>query len=235
MLQTKVIVESKHGVQQVTLLRPVLRSVAVRLVHAQIHYADYVKLFDAHFTAPLQNGFEPEELLFCGFGEDGVGANNSFFIRAEAHVYACLQALHAVTDNMSHVVYYALGWNLENRPPLENTSFKTIKKRLTKEATESTWVKAICKVFESLENDNDFKALQNATNHIKHHGGLPIVVGPNDDDGEPFTGKLQSYRRHNDVINEDAILERIERSHSTIRRFVVEAGCALNEILLHSR
>lgn len=232
---TRETVGTLFGRQQLDLLAPVVRSVRVRLLHALIHYTDYCKLFDLHFTNHIADGFKPIELLFGGNGEDGVGANNSFFIRAEAHVYAGLQALHAVADNMAHVVYYSLGWNLESKPSLASTGFYTIKERLINDAAVAPELRGLRDVFVILCGDGDFKALENATNHLKHHGGLPIEVGLNDDDGAPLIGKLKSFRRKLDLKPAEAVVNRLEQSQVVMNRFVVEAGCSLNEILMHRR
>jgi hypothetical protein len=219
-----------HGTEQFLLIGPVIRAVAVRLAHAQIHYSDYLSLFDKRFTDHLGE-FEAVELLFGGDGTDEVGANNSFFIRAEAYVYASLQALHAIADNMAHVVYYALGWNLDQRLSLGAVSFHKVLEQLSLATGNGEPLTQVAAAFEALKTDPDFKALENATNHIKHHGGLPVSVGLTGEHGEAVEARLMEYQRRSTTQASEPVLMRMERSHASLGKFVLNAGKALNEVL----
>lgn len=124
MNRTRELIGQKYGAAQLATLRPVMRAVTIRLEHARIHYRDYKHLVDTHLVKPLQDGVPAWNLMFVS-DEDEVGANNPFFISCEAQVYACVQAMHAIADNLAHVAYYALGWNVDNKPPLHRVALVT--------------------------------------------------------------------------------------------------------------
>lgn len=228
--ETKELTGRLHGAAQHLLIGPVIRAVAVRLAHVQIHYSDYQSLFKKHFTDRLGE-FEALALLCGGDGSDEVGANNLFFIRTEAHVYASLQALHAIADNMAHVVYYALGWNLDQKLSLGAVSFHKVLEQLNLATRSGEPLSHIAAAFEVLKVDPDFKALENATNHIKHHGGLPVSIGLTGEHGEAVEARLMEYQRRSTMQASEPVLMRIERSHASIGLFVLNAGTAVNEVL----
>ncbi|MBE0586552.1 MAG: hypothetical protein IH617_00740 [Hydrogenophaga sp.] len=229
--QTREMTGRLHGSKQFTLIGPVVRSVAVRLAHVQIHYSDYLGLFKKHFTDHLGDEYSAEELLFGEDGSDDIGANNSFFIRAEAHVYASLQALHALADNMSHVVYYALGWNLDQRLSLRDVSFHRILSQLNVGTQNGEPLDRLVSAFETLKSDPEFLALENAANHLKHHGGLPVSLRLTGENMEALEASLMEYKRLGVPQPSQPVLSRIERSHAAVAMFVFNAGTALNEAL----
>ena len=55
--------------------------------------------------------------------------------QAEGYVYASVQAQHAIADNLAHVLYYSLGWNVDQRIPLGRVSLGTVCAQLARETT----------------------------------------------------------------------------------------------------
>ncbi|HOE44061.1 MAG TPA: hypothetical protein PLB25_20880, partial [Rhodoferax sp.] len=170
----KELVGKRFGSKQLALIRPVLRAVNVRLYHSSMHYDDLNTVTVRHLDEPLISGVPPWQLMFTGEGE--TGTNNLFFIACEAHLFACIQALHAAADNLAHVLYYGLGWNLEGKPPKGKVSIKTIRGRLLQLGQSRHELRPIYGPLDVLVNSHQFKLLEDAANHIKHHGGLHASV-----------------------------------------------------------
>ena len=53
---TKEFVGKKYDADQLVKLSPVMRAVNIRLIHAQIHYADYQRLVESHLAKPIEDG-----------------------------------------------------------------------------------------------------------------------------------------------------------------------------------
>lgn len=228
---TRLLVFQRYGVDQLLKIRPVLRAVRVRLVHAQIHYAEYLQLFGQNFANPLVEGIAAEDLLIGGFDDESMGATNAFFVRAEAHVYACLQAMHAVADNLAHVVYYALGWNLQNRLPARNASLNSVIDRLRADEAVTPSLHAILEPLDRLKSDPSFKLVADATNHIKHHGGLPISIGLGNDETQPLKAYISSFMRRGKHVDAQDVNLVLGQGFVTLNRVVVDVGCAINAVL----
>jgi hypothetical protein len=230
---TRELVEHKYGRGQLVTLRPVLRAVSIRLVHARIHHRDYTRLLKTHFDEPLQGGVSMWELMVTS-DDEAIGANNMFFITCEAHLYACVQALHALADNLAHVAYYTLGWNLENKPPLHKVSMSTVLERLRQMMVRSIHLVPIYEVFADLRSKSQYDVLSEITNHLKHHGGLNVslALGPNDD--EPYRVMMSSFLRNEVQHPQREISAYLEEAYATMNRAMVQIGCALNNWLAHN-
>lgn len=228
---TRELVEKKHGADQLQILRPVLRAVSTRLLHARIHRQDYIRLVHTHFEEPIQQGVPWWEMMWMDAEKD-YGANNYFFVASEGYVYACIQALHAISDNLAHVTYYVLGWNHEGKPPLHKVSMTTVLDRLPSRTHNSPECAAILEAFQALDASPEYQALADATNHLKHHGGLPVRVGWGQEEDVPYTVHLGSFMRNGEHHPQREVSEYLETTFEVMSRATVAIGCALNNWLL---
>lgn len=227
---TREMVRERWGDKELEALRPVLRAVTTRLIHARIHYKDYQNLVSTHLAHPLEAGRPWWELMWVSEEKD-VGANNYFFVAAEGYVYACVQALHAIADNLSHVIYYSLGWNLDKRLPLYKVSLATVRVRLTQEVASAPDLAPLHLHLETLGREPNFEALSDATNHIKHHGGLPLRVSWGDSQEALYEMQLSAFSRKQHVRPPQEIAAFLKATYDTMNRAVVTTGRALNEWL----
>lgn len=53
---TRELVRARWGDTELEALRPVLRAVTTRLIHARIHFQDYQRLVNEHLHQPLEAG-----------------------------------------------------------------------------------------------------------------------------------------------------------------------------------
>jgi hypothetical protein len=227
---TRELVRARWGEQELEALRPVLRTVTTRLIHARIHFQDYQRLVNEHLRQPLETGTPWWELMWEN-EEKGIGASNYFFVAAEGYVYASVQALHAIADNLAHVVYYGLGWNVGQKIPLSKVSLATVRAQLVREATTSPELAPLHQQLEALCTASAYEALSDVTNHIKHHGGLPVRVGWGESEEAPYEVLLSAFSRKQQTQPPREVAAFLEEAYDTMSRAVVATGLALNEWL----
>lgn len=227
---TRELVRARYGESQLEVLRPVLRAVTTRLIHARIHFQEYQRLVTSHFDQPLEGGTPWWELMWVS-EEKGIGASNYFFVASEGYVYASVQALHAIADNLAHVVYYSLGWNTQQLLPLHKVSLATVSARLTQEVTTAPGLAFIQQQLDALGTAPTYEALSDVTNHIKHHGGLPVRVSWGVSHEAPYEVLMSAFSRKQQVQPPREIAVFLEETYDTMSRAVVTTGRALNEWL----
>lgn len=227
---TRELVRARWGEKELEALRPVLRTVTTRLIHARIHFQDYQRLVNEHLRQPLETGTPWWELMWES-EEKGIGASNYFFVAAEGYVYASVQALHAIADNLAHVAYYSLGWNAGQKIPLSKVSLATVRAQLAREAATSPELAPLHQQLEALCTASAYEALSDVTNHIKHHGGLPVRVGWGESEVAPYEVLLSAFSRKQHTQPPREVAAFLEETYDTMSRAVVATGLALNEWL----
>jgi hypothetical protein len=230
MSRTRELVRARWGDKELDALRTVLRAVTTRLIHARIHFQDYQRLVNEHLRQPLEAGTPWWELMWVS-DEKGIGASNYFFVAAEGYVYASVQAQHAIADNLAHVVYYSLGWNVDQRIPLSKVSLGAVCAQLERETATSPELAPLQQALEALSTAPACIALADVTNHIKHHGGLPVRVGWGESEQTPYEVLLSAFSRKQQTQPPREVAAFLEETYDTMSRAVVSAGLALNEWL----
>ena len=227
---TRELVLARWGDKELEALRPVLRAVTTRLIHARIHFQDYQRLVNEHLRQPLEAGIPWSELMWVNEAKD-IGASNYFFVAAEGYVYASVQAQHAIADNLAHVVYYCLGWNLDKRIPLGKVSLATLRAQLAREVETSPELIPLRQQLEALNAAPAYEALSDVTNHIKHHGGLPVRVGWGEPEESPYQVLLSAFSRKHQTQPPREIAAFLEETYDAMSSAVVTTGRALNDWL----
>lgn len=227
---TRDLVLARWGDKELEALRPVLRAVTTRLIHARIHFQEYQRLVNEHLRQPLESGTPWWELMWVN-EEKGTGASNYFFVAAEGYIYASVQAQHAIADNLAHVLYYSLGWNVDQRITVGKVSLGAVSAQLARETTTSPELAPIQQALNSLSTSPAYLALADVTNHIKHHGGLPVRVGWGESEKTPFEVLLSAFSRKQQTQPPREIAAFLEETDDTMSRMVVTTGLALNEWL----
>ncbi|MNT75047.1 hypothetical protein D3C72_2139090 [compost metagenome] len=69
------------------------------------------------------------------------------------------------------------------------------------------------------------------TNHIKHHGGLPVRVGWGQSEEAPYEVLLSAFSRKQQTQPPREVAAFLEETYDTMSRAVVATGLALNEWL----
>ena len=109
---TRNFVRHRFGVEQVELAGLSLGSTIDRLEYARFHYHEVRELIETRIE-PLQKS---QRLFIAMMGAERNERQRRYDeTRAHigAHVVACIQSLHAISDILAHAIYYSLGLNLQ--------------------------------------------------------------------------------------------------------------------------
>lgn len=109
------LVERAFGRDQVDLVKPCLQSVVDRQNFASYHFEEAQRLLKSFKRKHLSDN----NLLLALHGARNPPARVPFevlMIKVGAHVSACVQAIHAISDIMASGIYFATGLNLSEHP-----------------------------------------------------------------------------------------------------------------------
>lgn len=210
-----------------------LQSIVSRQKFAIYHYREFKRLVAVRFPAGRTH---EQELMALFTMSDQTWANLANEREAAAHVVACLQSLHAVSDTLAQVIYLALGPLV---PDLEGLGdARADMHRVFKALASSSICTNLHGLLGRLVEHPDFVYLSDVVNHVKHRR----ILGPNtmvdvDEDGlavplielrafdHPVPRQVRRYAARN---VDDFLTSEYDRQSQC----VVEAGMAINQILL---
>jgi hypothetical protein len=220
-------VHARFGSPQLALLAPSLRAVSYRLAHAQYHYQECQRIVAAHVDDRLELGSDIWEIVFPSSPED-VLSHNHFFIQSEAHLCACVQAIHAVADNLAHVVYFALGVKLGNALATRDVSLDSMIAYLEKACQTESSLKALFDLLQQLKSADAFKDLCELTNQLKHHGGPSINLALEPSPEQTHEMRFGNFVRRGQWHSERAASDLLGEAFRVVNVAVVDVGIALN-------
>lgn len=224
---TRELVRQRYGAEQLARIAPVLRAVGVRLEHTAMHYDALKAITAKSLDEPIGQGATALDLI--GTEDDEPGATNLFFITCEMHLFGAMQALHAVADNMAHVVYYATGWNLKGWPYKARVSFHKVLEQLQQAPPDQPEkLKPLFNCMNALKSEQSFQLLEAACNHVKHHGGLHATVRWDPCPNRPYELRLSEFVRESVVYPQREAVEFLEQTHLVMNTAVVGLGHTLN-------
>lgn len=153
-------VATQHGDAQREHLSPSLNSIVDRQLYARFHFQEASRIL----KEVLEDRDDQSVLIDLVFGADREAhhefANSRKF--AEAHITACLQSLHSLSDILAHAIYYALGLNLDDATKLRPSRIYLYKVRpLIPAGKMSTLI-------QELVEHADYRYLGDIVNHSKH-------------------------------------------------------------------
>jgi len=120
----------KYGDEQLKLLEPSLNSIAEKQYYCSYHYHGAKRLQGAFLGFDRTSEMMAITILHST-SETEWSDKDEHYLNIRANLLACLLNLHSISDTISHVVYYALGMNLEEKPLNEgNISIGSVKERL---------------------------------------------------------------------------------------------------------
>lgn len=227
MEETRQLVRTLYGEEQLALARPSLNSMVERRDHASIHW---------HDTRNLLNGFARQArtrpLFTIAAGADGDRARHRHYVnltRAQAYVIALVQSLHSIPDICAHAIYYSLALDT-------GTSRISRERDINADKVMSRLTAAdlgdLQRLFSCLFEGGEFKHLEAISNRSKHRS----VVQPRLN--EDFTGTKDRVRLVFPAFTHggrpfDAVPVRdfTEREYNRCARLIVDIGNALNAVL----
>ncbi len=224
-------VETLFGNEQLELLSPCLKTIGDKGFYVFYHYNEVEKLIDKELKE-----IEPDnhELLQLRLREDSKSYKEVCIVlkKTEAHIIACLQSLHSLSDVMAHAIYYAtkMGNNpLTRLNDWKITAYNVLDKFRLVPGTDSLKIKC-----DSLINNDEFKYLASIVNCSKHRNLITTRFWINLDQNKEygmqnleFTEFIFNERTH----DQKRVAEFIKNEYSRIKPLVVEIGIEINNFV----
>ncbi len=226
--KTQRLIQERLGRAQLEDAKHCLRSVDARMRHSAYHFQEAKALLRENIDECL----DTEKLFNIALlvDLDGRQKLDKCLLKVEAHMIACAQAIHAIPDILSHVVYFALGLNLGHSPlkGRDVTLYKVIK---ALSVNPASYV-AVTSVLEKLVTDTAFTALEAAVNHGKHRG-VPDPVLALAAPGSPslYSMEFGAFVYGDFHHPQREMTELLAPAFAAVSRAVVDTGNAINAVL----
>lgn len=215
-----------YGDTQRDLLSLCLYSIVDRQFYVRFHFQEGMKLLKKF----LENKDDPNTLIMLILGKDEE-EYSEFYLRrkqAEAHIVACMQSMHALSDTLGHVVYFATGQNLDAKTCLES---KKISIFSTRKALKLDPTKAeIENLIRQLIEHSDYRYLSDIVNHSKHRRiiGMPFSVSIVEGADQPYGLQLKAFEHQNRIYSTKWVEPFLEREYERQVVLVNQIGKKLN-------
>lgn len=222
-----------YGDKQRDLLSTCLYSIVDRQFYVRFHFQEGMKLLKEF----LEDKDDQSTLIMLILGKDEE-EYNEFYLRrkqAEAHMVACMQSMHALSDTLGHVVYFATGQNLDAKTYLES---KKISIFSTRKALELDPTKAeIENLIRQLIEHSDYRYLSDIVNHSKHRRiiGTPISVSIVESADRPYGLQLKAFEHQDKIYSTEWVEPFLEREYERQAVLVNQIGEKLNHWVRNKR
>jgi hypothetical protein len=194
------LIESKHGEEQLAKATDHINSVDWKIRSASYHSYVAKKAFDSVFS-DIENTAMHAIKMILSTGQEASDFNEAKFIY-ETNVIACAQAIHSISDIISHVILDSV---LIENVDEENLDLKAIQKMIPPSKLKQSVVRILGK--KSYLYLRDFV---NTTKHVRLVGsGYAVDVSGEDKypNGVKFRGFICKNRDHAAKWGEDFLLE----------------------------
>lgn len=224
---TRDLIKSLYGHRQLEMAKPALRSVIDRRDYAHYHYHEANDLFMAF----AQERLTEESLLWVIHQSDESFSEFHWLItKISAHVVACIQSMHAITDIMAHAIYYSLGMNGSGKALREaDISAATVLKRLSQHVELSRLHQLLAELVSGGRADH----LAALSNYSKHRSIIRTAMS------EDWTGNelerhrltLGAFSYKGTSFPDARVKDFIGSEFNRIARLIVDAGNAMHAVL----
>lgn len=225
--ETKCLVEFNFGKTQAELAYQSMNSTIDRQEYARYHYRNAKNLFETcvgKFDSPMSFS-----KILTGDNEDARQELYQCDWEIGAHVTACIQSLHAMGDIFSHAIYYALGYNLKQPPPLEERKIclHGVRRELPPEHQN------LAHELDLLASGDDFAYLSALSNHSKHRSLIRSGLWA-DWTGkklDPYTLEFQEFIYDKKPYSRRLVLPFLQGEFDRQSSRIFETGNVLNSVL----
>ena len=216
-------VEIRHGRELSEVTYQCAQSIPKRQQYMKYHYSEAKKFTSAEFEH-----LDPQKVL-----RDfvlGASAESDAFhrrrIQAEANLLALLQCVHATSDNLGHVIYYALNFEAD---PIRRTQPHKISIFSVGNALPPSLLKAAVK---SLIDDLELKHVAALVNVLKHRNviGTPISVSFVED-VETHGLRFEGFHYKNEWYPQKWAMRFVQSAFNALQSHVLGIGSLLNKEL----
>ena len=219
-------VRARFGAEQEALLAPCTKSIQDRFRFARYHFNEAKKLLENHLGDDHSTAFTLE----FGPTSDEQESYLQAKCHARAHVTACLQNIHALSDTMGHVLCFALGLNRGSEGLREREiSMRSILQRLSQMPDGCTLVNLL----NVLMHSGDYQYLSAVVNHSKHRSLVdPVVTHFVEPTGNgPWDLQLSAFCRDKKRYSVRSLASFLRPEYERQSRLIVQIGCALNDVV----
>ncbi|WP_354686362.1 hypothetical protein [Cupriavidus necator] len=226
--ETRTLVRQQFGHDQLELARQSLGSAIDRGEYARFHYREATKILDKKVEA-----IPSERRLIAMFGAGTEKEQRDFddaINRTSAHVTACVQSLHAISDIFAHAIYYSLGYNLqEGAPTPRRISAHSVIRLLQSRRQKSALVYQL----NLLVKHEHYSYLNALANHCKHRSLVKpsLWLDMTEVDPKPFRLNFQRFEYDGTLYEEREVFPFLECAFNRISEIVLDAGNELNAAL----
>lgn len=222
-------VEETHGEAQRELLIPCLESIVDRQHYANYHFQDFESLLKEF----LSSRSEVDQLFRLVIGSD-LNERNEWHIcrkKAEANIVGCLQSMHATSDILGHVIYYALNMNQNSLLRLSDMkiSIYSVSKKISSVPKYSDLSDCVNK----LTTHTDFRYLSDIVNHSKHRSviGTSFTVNVHEDSGRPHGIEFHSFNYNDRNHNRRWVDTYLKSEHTRQLSLIIKVGNEINRLV----
>ncbi|OQW83880.1 MAG: hypothetical protein BVN30_04905 [Proteobacteria bacterium ST_bin16] len=223
-----------YGEEQSDLLSPCINSILDRQFYVRFHFQEGMKLLKEF----LQDRDGPHALIRLALRKDQ-DESNEFYLRrkqAKAHMVACMQSMHTLSDTLAHVVYFSTGQNLDTKTCLESKKVLmfSVQKALKLDPTKAE----IEGLLKQLTEHVDYRYLADIVNHSKHRRiiGTPFSVSMIEDaDQPPYGLQLEAFEHEGRTHSSKWLEPFLEREYKRQADLIIQIGEKLNRWVKNKR
>ncbi|PTQ76657.1 hypothetical protein C8R26_11556 [Nitrosomonas oligotropha] len=223
-----------YGEKQSDLLSPCIYSIVDREFYARFHFKEGTKLLKEF----LEDKDDQNALIMLVLHKDQ-DESSEFYLRrrqAKAHMVACMQSLHALSDTLAHVVYFATGQNRDKKTCLESKKVLmfSVQKALELDPTKAE----IEGLLKQLTEHIDYRYLADIVNHSKHRRiiGTPFSVSMIEDaDQPPYGLQLEAFEYEGRTHSSKWLEPFLEREYKRQADLIIQIGEKLNRWVKNKR
>ena len=216
-----------YGAKQWGLLSPCLYSIIDRKFYARFHFQEGMRLLKKF----LNNKDDQNILIMLILNADRE-QYEEFYLRckqAKAHVVACMQSMHALSDTLGHAVYFATGQNLDAKIRLKSReiTLKNVYKALMKLDPTATEIEGLTR---QLIEHSDYQYLADVVNHSKHRRiiEIPFSVSISESANLPYGLQLEVFEHDGKVYQREWVEPFLEREYNRQADLVIQVCEAMN-------
>lgn len=221
-------VELLFGADQQELLSPCVDSIVDRMYYARFHFQDGMRPLKAFL-----DGRDDQSSLFSLIvGADGE-QSGEFYLRkkhAEAHIVACLQSMHALSDTLGHVLYFSTGQNLNPNTRLQPraVSIHSVRTGLLKLNPKAIELEQLTG---QLIDNPDYQYVADIVNHSKHRSiiGASFTVGLTDSADPPYGLEFRAFEYNGKKYPKRWVESFLENEYGRQSALIIQIGVALNK------
>ena len=221
-------VERLYGRPQVQELHPCLQSIGRRQSHAQFHYQEAKRLIAEQIGERDDQAIAVDFIFMAGTEE--YNEFHSQRRKAEAHIVACMQGMHAVGDILGHVLYFALGLNVRSPLKPREVSINRVRGMLP--------MGDIATKLDELTSHPDYIYISDVVNRSKHRNviDVPYSVDMTGQDSQPHGLKFSAFQhggKEGNARNHPSrwVNETLTKEYPRQSKTIVDIGLLLNQTL----